>query len=44
MSRKQVCTLHRGVSVPVEIYQCMIHDKQAVKTIASKMSNLQLSK
>jgi len=28
----------------VEIYQCIVHDKQALKTIALKMLNLRSSK
>jgi len=36
--------LHRGVSGHVEIYQCVVHNKQALKATASKMSNLRLSK
>jgi len=31
-TRNQFCT-----EVSVEIYQCVVHDKQVVKTIASKM-------
>jgi len=36
--------LDRGVSRHVEIYQRVGHEKQAQKTIASKMSNLRLWK
>jgi len=36
--------LPRGVIGHVEIYQCVVHahDKEALKTIASKMSNWRL--
>jgi len=36
--------LHRDVNGHLEIYQCIAHDKQALKTIAAKMLNLRLPK
>jgi len=37
MTRNKFFTLSVG---RVEIYQCVVHDKQALKTIAKKISNL----
>jgi len=36
--------LNWGVNGHVETYQCAVHDKQARKTTASKISNLRLWK
>jgi len=44
--RNMEIVLHRGCIGHVEIYQCVVHahNKQALKTIASKMSNFRVQK
>jgi len=46
MSRNQKTklVLHWDISGQMEICHCIIHDTQALKTIASKMLNSKLSK
>jgi len=47
MSRNQKIRIQFYTEVSVrhmEVYQCVVHEKQALKTIASKMSNLRLPK
>jgi len=38
--RKYKLVLYGGVIWHVEIYWCIVHDKQALQTVALKMSNL----